>query len=134
MLKSHLGVNWMAIDCYISYSDSNTVRRSWNDKLGNCDFPLALIFLLNPQSSRYLHSRHLPNSDEIVTSVRQFSSWIIWGKTGNSSTLFAHSTELALILLRHGQYDAVEVSIPDFGYLTLFSFEINTILFFQTVT
>ncbi|EXC04051.1 hypothetical protein L484_011031 [Morus notabilis] len=91
--------------------DSSTSRRSWNEKLGKCDFPLAFVFLLNYQSfprDHHLHSRYLSNAHDIIISVRNFSCWIIWGKTGESSTFLSHSTELALILLRHGQYNAVE--------------------------
>ncbi|KAL5542946.1 hypothetical protein UlMin_010656 [Ulmus minor] len=91
--------------------DSNAGKRSWNEKLGKCDFPLAFIFLSNTQSSfgdQYLHSRYLPNMHDIIILVRNFGSWIIWGRTGDSTTFLSHSTELALILLRHGQYDAVE--------------------------
>ncbi|KAJ6426310.1 hypothetical protein OIU84_022009 [Salix udensis] len=50
-----------------------------------------------------------PNPQEIVNLVRGFTSWIIWGKTGEESTSFLRrSSEIALILLRHGQYGAVE--------------------------
>ncbi|POO04174.1 Guanine nucleotide-binding protein, beta subunit [Trema orientale] len=91
--------------------DNSASKRSWNEKLGKCDFPLAFVFLLNTQSSSrdsHLYSRYLPNLHDIIRSVRNFSSWIIWGKTGESSTFLSHSTELALILLKNGQYDAVE--------------------------
>lgn len=48
---------------------------------------------------------------QVVTStVRRFTSWIIWGMNGEDSSAFlSHSTELALILIRHGQYKAAEV-------------------------
>ncbi|XP_062108027.1 nuclear pore complex protein NUP160 [Humulus lupulus] len=92
--------------------DNNASKRSWNEKLGKCDFPLAFVLLLNTRSSTrdsHLYSKYLPNLHDIIRSVRNFSSWIIWGKTGESSTFLSHSTELALILLKNGQYDAVEL-------------------------
>ncbi|KAA8545346.1 hypothetical protein F0562_020130 [Nyssa sinensis] len=93
--------------------DGNVNKRSWNEKLGKCDFTLAFILLLNAQSTSedqsQLSSRHLPDPSSFISSVREFTSWIIWGITGEeSSVFFGHSTELALILLRHGQFDAVE--------------------------
>ncbi|KAG6727322.1 hypothetical protein I3842_02G124200 [Carya illinoinensis] len=92
--------------------DSNVCRRSWDEKLGKCHFTLAFILVLSVQSSsvqhNHLSSKSLPNSLDIMNSMRDFSSWIIWGKSGESSAFLSHSTELALILLRHGQYDAVE--------------------------
>uniref|UniRef100_A0A5B7BIU5 Uncharacterized protein n=1 Tax=Davidia involucrata TaxID=16924 RepID=A0A5B7BIU5_DAVIN len=93
--------------------DGNVNKRSWNEKLGKCDFTLAFILLLNAQSTSedqsHLSSRHLPDPRSFIYSIRDFTSWIIWGMTGEeSSVFFGHSTELALILLRHGQFDAVE--------------------------
>ncbi|XP_031284855.1 nuclear pore complex protein NUP160 isoform X3 [Pistacia vera] len=93
--------------------DSNIGKRSWNEKLGKCDFTLAFILLLNNQSSlgdpSCILPRCLPNPQEVTGSVRGFTSWIIWGKTGEESSSFLrHSTQLALILLKHGQYDAVQ--------------------------
>ncbi|GMY33051.1 nuclear pore complex protein NUP160 isoform X1 [Fagus crenata] len=92
--------------------DSNMGKRSWNEKLGKCHFTLAFILLLNIQSFPGGHielsSRCLPNSDDISNSIQDFTSWIIWGKSGEPSAFLSHSTELALILLRHGQYDAAE--------------------------
>jgi len=92
-------------------------KRSWNEKLGKCHFTLAFILLHNIQSSSgdrsNLSSRCLPSSHDISNSMREFTSWIIWGKSGESSAFLSHSTELAPILLRHGQYDATEViSLP----------------------
>ncbi|CAK7335902.1 unnamed protein product [Dovyalis caffra] len=93
--------------------DNKTDRRSWNEKLGKCDFTLAFILLLTFQNSSGDPSQPslqcLPNPQEIVNLVRDFTSWIIWGKTGEESTSFLRrSSEIALILLRHGQYGAVE--------------------------
>jgi hypothetical protein len=88
-------------------------KRSWNEKLGKCHFTLAFILLHNIQSSSGDHSklssRCLPSSHDVINSMRDLTSWIIWGKSGESSAFLSHSTELALILLRHGQYDAIEV-------------------------
>ncbi|XP_012074439.1 nuclear pore complex protein NUP160 isoform X1 [Jatropha curcas] len=92
--------------------DGSTDKRSWNEKLGKCNFTLAFILLLSIQISHgdpNRPSRYLPNPQEILCSVRDFTSWIIWGKSGEESNSFLkRSTELALILLRHSQYDAVE--------------------------
>lgn len=95
--------------------DSNIGKRSWNEKLGKCHFTLAFILLLNMQSlpggHTLLSSRCLPNPHDISNSIQDFTSWIIWGKSGGPSSFLSHSRELALILLRHGQYDAAEVII-----------------------
>ncbi|KAJ9153482.1 hypothetical protein P3X46_026915 [Hevea brasiliensis] len=93
--------------------DGSTDKRSWNERLGKCDFPLAFILLLNIQISfgdpDQRSPQYLPNPQDIIGSVRDFTSWIIWGKSGEESNLFLkRSTEIALILLRHSQYDAVE--------------------------
>ncbi|CAH9085976.1 unnamed protein product [Cuscuta europaea] len=91
----------------------NNERRSWNEKLGKSDFTLAFLLLLSIQCSSDTQSdlsfRSLPDPTCIKNSVQHFTSWIIWGVIGEgSSGFFSHSVELALILLRHGQYDAVE--------------------------
>ncbi|XP_059648344.1 nuclear pore complex protein NUP160 isoform X2 [Cornus florida] len=93
--------------------DGKADERSWNKMLGKCDFKLAFILLLSarstPEDQNHLSSRCHPNPSNIILSVKGFTSWLIWGMTGEaSSAFFSHSTELALILLRHGQYDAVE--------------------------
>lgn len=93
--------------------DSNIDKRSWNERLGKCDFTLAFILLLNIQNSTedtsHKSFRRLPDSSSIISSVRDFTSWIMWGNTGEeSSAFFSHSTELALFLFRHGQCDAVQ--------------------------
>lgn len=93
--------------------DSKINKRSWREKLGKCDFTLASLLLLNNQSSsgyeRHLSLRCLPNPQDVISSVQQFTSWIVWGNTGEVSSSFTRrSTELAIVLLRHGQYDAVE--------------------------
>nr|GMD42356.1 nuclear pore complex protein NUP160 isoform X1 [Ipomoea batatas] len=92
--------------------DSNE-QRSWNEKLGKSDFTLAFLLLLSIQGSSegqsHLSFRYLPDPASITNSVQQFTSWIIWGRKDEESSVFlSHSVELALILLRHGQYDAVE--------------------------
>lgn len=104
----------------VNFVDSNIEKRSWNEKLGKCDFTLAFILLLHSQNStgdpNHILSRRLPNPQEVTGSVRGFTSWIIWGKTGEESSSFLrHSTQLALILLEHGQYEAAQViSVPFF--------------------
>ncbi|OMO76186.1 Suppressor of auxin resistance [Corchorus capsularis] len=93
--------------------DNNIHKRSWSEKLGKCDFTLASLLLLDIKSS-FMHERHislgcLPSPQDVISSVQKFTSWIVWGSTGEvSSSFFRRSTELAVILLRHGQYDAVE--------------------------
>ncbi|KAF7127679.1 hypothetical protein RHSIM_Rhsim11G0112000 [Rhododendron simsii] len=93
--------------------DNSVDKRSWNEKLGKCDFTFGCILLLDAQSSSedqsHLSVRCLPDPASFIKSMRDFTSWIIWGRTGEENpSFFSHSTELALILLRHGQYDAVE--------------------------
>lgn len=91
----------LQIDCKID-------KRSWNERLGKSDFTLAYIILLNTRSSSTNQSR-LSNPQRVTNSVREFTSCIIFGMTEEeSSAFFRCSAELALILLRHGQYDAVE--------------------------
>nr|XP_011466909.1 PREDICTED: nuclear pore complex protein NUP160 isoform X2 [Fragaria vesca subsp. vesca] len=91
---------------------SNTGRRSWNEKLGKCDFTLAFIFLLNVRSSDKDQSpfspRSIPNVQDIIDSIREFASWTMWGQNGEPLTPLRRAADLALILLRHKQYDAVE--------------------------
>ncbi|XP_017979220.1 PREDICTED: nuclear pore complex protein NUP160 [Theobroma cacao] len=93
--------------------DNNINKRSWIEKLGKCDFTLASLLLLNSQSSsgyeRCLSLGCLPDPHDVISSVQKFTSWIVWGNTGEvSSSFLRRSTELAIVLLRHGQYDAVE--------------------------
>ncbi|XP_047324446.1 nuclear pore complex protein NUP160 [Impatiens glandulifera] len=92
--------------------DNNTGKRPWNEKLGKGDFTLACVFLPNIGRSSEDPSQlcaSFPNPESIIRSMRDFTSWIVWGKTGKEShSFFSHSTELALILLRHGQYAAAE--------------------------
>ncbi|KAG8364004.1 hypothetical protein BUALT_Bualt19G0081200 [Buddleja alternifolia] len=93
--------------------DSNVDKRLLNGRLGKCEFSLAFILLLSMQSSsRDLSNgsfRRLPNPSRLISLSREFTSWIIWGRSGEeSSVFFSHSIDLALILLRHGQYNATE--------------------------
>ncbi|PPD81238.1 hypothetical protein GOBAR_DD21811 [Gossypium barbadense] len=99
--------------------DNKINKRSWREKLGKCDFTLASLLLLNNQSSsgyeRHLSLGCLLNPHEIITSVQKFASWIVWGNTGEvSSSFLRRSTELAIVLLRNGQYDAVEYLLAIF--------------------
>ncbi|XP_022155992.1 nuclear pore complex protein NUP160 isoform X2 [Momordica charantia] len=92
--------------------DTNGGKEIWKGKLGKCDFTLASLLLLKFHSSAqgpiYLSSKCLLNPQEIVIATQNFTSWIIWGNSREPSAFLNTSTELALILLRHGQYDAVE--------------------------
>ncbi|KAK1430067.1 hypothetical protein QVD17_12562 [Tagetes erecta] len=90
--------------------DSSANRRSWNGKLGKCDFPLAFILLLDHQNSfECVVSRRLPDPSSIIAPVHNFTSWIVWGRSEDESSSFStRSTMLSLILLKHGQFDAVE--------------------------
>ena len=115
--------------------DSNIDRKSWNERLGKCDFTLAFMLLLNIRSSSgdlsHLSLRSLPSPRSFISSVRDFTSWMIWGSTGEeSSAFFSHSTELASILLKHGQYDAVEVCLYAFNFLWWESFSFFPFLLF----
>lgn len=52
----------------------------------------------------------LPNPISLVSLTRALISWIIWGRSGEeSSVFFSNSTDLALILLSNNQYSATEV-------------------------
>ncbi|KAK6925523.1 Nuclear pore complex protein NUP160, partial [Dillenia turbinata] len=93
--------------------DSSFDKRLLNENLGKCGFSLAFILLLYSQCYSGNQSccslKCLPSPDNFMCSIQDFSSWLIWGRTGEeSSAFFGHSTELAQMLLRHGQYEAVE--------------------------
>lgn len=93
--------------------DGSIDRRSLNEKLGKCDFTLGFVLLLSLQSSSQeqanLSSIHLPNPSNVLTLVREFTSWIIRGRTGEeSSFFFIHSIDLAFIFLRYSQYNAMQ--------------------------
>lgn len=90
-------------------------RRSLNEKLGKCDFTLGFVLLLSLQNSSQeqanLSSVHLPNPSNVLTLVREFTSWIIRGRTAEeSSVFFIHSIDLSFIFLRYSQYNAIQVS------------------------
>lgn len=96
-------------------SDGNVDRRSWNEKLGKSEFTLAFILLLGGRSGPSFG--HLPDPNSLSKSVQEFASWIMWGRTeAEPSVFFSHSIGLALVLLRHGQYDAVEVGCRHFHF------------------
>ncbi|XP_054791802.1 nuclear pore complex protein NUP160-like isoform X2 [Prosopis cineraria] len=90
----------------------NMGKRSWNEKLGRCDFTLAFIFLLNARSSsvdgNQLSSESFSNMLGIVVKIRDFVSWIIYGQSGGFSTFLSRSIDLSFILFKHGQYGAAE--------------------------
>ncbi|KAL9246080.1 hypothetical protein vseg_019660 [Gypsophila vaccaria] len=93
--------------------DNNSSKRSWTEKLGSVDFTLAFIVLLDDQGSSKGWNSHslsnFTNPQSCINLIRHLSSWIIWGRSGKIRLhVFGHSIELALSLLRHGQYDAVE--------------------------
>ncbi|KAL2491059.1 SUPPRESSOR OF AUXIN RESISTANCE1 [Abeliophyllum distichum] len=93
--------------------DGNDDKRSWNERLGKCDFPLAFILLLSMRSSYgdlgHLSFRRLSNPSSLISLSREFASWIIWGRAGEESSVsFSHSIDLAVVLLRHGQFNAAE--------------------------
>ncbi|KAK9122460.1 hypothetical protein Syun_020077 [Stephania yunnanensis] len=93
--------------------DGNSDNRSWNGKPGFCNFPLACLLFVDRgcygEDHAYLSSHSLPNPNDIVRSVRTFSSWIIWGLTHKEyASFFSHSTDLTVVLMKRGQYEAVE--------------------------
>ncbi|XP_050147868.1 nuclear pore complex protein NUP160-like isoform X2 [Malus sylvestris] len=94
----------------VLHIDSNMGRRSWNEKLGKCEFTLAFIFLASIRTSsgdRVCFSlRSIPDVKDISISMQDFVSWIIWAHTAESFTFLKRATDLALILLRHGLYYA----------------------------
>lgn len=106
---------------FYTQPDTSANRRSWNDKLGKCDFTLAFILLLDQQNTFEeggAVSRHLPNPNSLIAPVHNFTSWIVWGRSEDESSSFStRSTVLALILLKHGQFDAVEVLLHFFYYI-----------------
>ncbi|CAN4110826.1 unnamed protein product [Withania somnifera] len=71
-------------------------QRLWNEKLGKSESTLAFILLLGGHSGPSFG--HLPDPSSLSKSNR---SRII--------CFFSHSIGLALMLLRHGQYAAVEI-------------------------
>ncbi|KAL3729190.1 hypothetical protein ACJRO7_026308 [Eucalyptus globulus] len=90
--------------------DSSSDRGSWEEKLGRSDFVLAFILLLSSNSFSEGLDMSLPDPQVVTSTVRRFTSWMIWGMNGDDSSAFlSHSTELALILIRHGQYKAAEL-------------------------
>ncbi|KAL0412834.1 UNVERIFIED_CONTAM: Nuclear pore complex protein [Sesamum radiatum] len=93
--------------------DSNEHKRLWTGRLGKCDFSLAFLLLLSMQSSSSelgnVSFSRLLNPSSLIGLSREFTSWIIWGRSGEeSSVFFSNSIDLALVLLRHGQFNATE--------------------------
>ncbi|KMT07804.1 hypothetical protein BVRB_6g146170 [Beta vulgaris subsp. vulgaris] len=93
--------------------DNDTGKRLWTAKLGSIDFTLAYILVLDAQgssegwNSQYLSD--LPNPGSFIDLVQHFSGWLVWGTSAETPLyVFGHSTEIALSLLRHGQYNAAE--------------------------
>lgn len=108
---------------YCYFPDSSIDKRSWKERQGKPDFTLAfLIFSNGPSSSEdhdELTQKNIPGPQDILSAARNFISWIIWGRTGEESSLFlSHSAELAMILIRNGQYNAAEVIfLPPYLYM-----------------
>lgn len=99
---------------YCYYPDSSFDRRSWKERQGKPNFTLAFLLLpFGPNCSEEhdeLTLRNIPGPQDILSAARNFIGWIIWGRTGEESSIFlSHSTELAMILIRNGQYSAAEV-------------------------
>ncbi|KAG9439278.1 hypothetical protein H6P81_019443 [Aristolochia fimbriata] len=93
--------------------DNSSDKQSWNKMLGRYGFTLACILLRNfpasDEDKTCLSSMSFPNPDNFVSLVRNFSSWIVWGRKGEEpSGSFHHQLDLATVLLRHHQYEAVE--------------------------
>ncbi|XP_052109243.1 nuclear pore complex protein NUP160 [Arachis duranensis] len=91
--------------------DCNTGKQLWNEKLGRHDNTLAFILLLNVSSSSTDHGHLLerfPNMQSFGDMMSDFISWIRWGQSRDFSMLPSCSIDLAFILFKHGQYEAVE--------------------------
>ncbi|RYR42511.1 hypothetical protein Ahy_A08g038982 isoform C [Arachis hypogaea] len=91
--------------------DCNTGKQLWNEKLGRHDNTLAFILLLNVSSSSTDHGHLLerfPNMQSFGDMMSDFISWIRWGQSRDFSILPCCSIDLAFILFKHGQYEAVE--------------------------
>lgn len=69
---------------------------------------------------RNLSFSRLPNPSSLVSLSREFTSWIICGRSGEeSSVFFSNAIDLAIILLGHNQYNATEVCFfltPDHSF------------------
>ncbi|XP_031391658.1 nuclear pore complex protein NUP160 [Punica granatum] len=96
--------------------DSSIDKRSSKDRQGKRDFTLAYLLLSNGLNSSEEHDklghRYLPGPQIILSAARNFISWIIWGRAGEESSIFlSHTSELAMILIRNGQYNAAELLI-----------------------
>lgn len=102
-------------------ADNNMAKRSWNEKLGRCDFTLAFI-LLNARSSsiddNQIPSECFSNMPGIVVKSREFVSWIIYGQAGGMSTFLSRSIDLSFILFKHKQYGAAEVIFFPFSFFS----------------
>ncbi|GAB4847402.1 hypothetical protein Ancab_026460 [Ancistrocladus abbreviatus] len=93
--------------------DSNGDKRSWTERLGSINFTLDFVLTLSSRGSFEDQNRQssssFPSPQNFVSLVQSYISWLIWGGPGETSSyIFGRSIELAHILLRHGQYNAVE--------------------------
>ncbi|KAK4801422.1 hypothetical protein SAY86_021909 [Trapa natans] len=93
--------------------DNSIDRRLWKERQGKPDFTLAFLLLsYGPYCSEEhdkLTLRDILGPQDILSAARDFIGWIIWGRTGEESSIFlTHNTELAMILIRNRQYRAAE--------------------------
>ncbi|GAB2231275.1 hypothetical protein Drorol1_Dr00027564, partial [Drosera rotundifolia] len=94
--------------------DGNTSKPRWMEKINVMNFTLDYVLILNANiyspNWKSQYSSCLPSPWNLTSMVKNFISWRIRGPSGKGvSHAFGHLTELALVLLRHGQYNAVEI-------------------------
>lgn len=108
-------VNLKIILTFVNGPDNNIGKRPWSENAGKCHFTIAYVLILNIHGfygdPSHVPLRSLLNPQDITSSVQGFTGWIIWGEKCEESSFLRRSTQLALILLRHGQYDAAEVNM-----------------------
>lgn len=93
---------------------NKTDKRSLHGKLGSSDFTLACLldFPCSSEGEDFLCSKSFPNPSKLIHFVQKFSSLVVWGKTGEELPFTSKpALELASLLLRHGQYEAAEVTV-----------------------
>ncbi|KAL9253691.1 Nuclear pore complex protein NUP160-like protein [Drosera capensis] len=94
--------------------DGNTSKPEWMEKINVMNVTLDYVLILNAKiyspNWKSQYSSCLPSPWNLTSMVKNFISWTIRGPSGKGfSYAFGHLTELALVLLRHGQYNAVEL-------------------------
>ncbi|KAL0919897.1 hypothetical protein M5K25_012023 [Dendrobium thyrsiflorum] len=89
---------------------SKAVKRPSDGKLGLSGYTLAFLVdfpSFSEGDAKFLKS--FLSSDQLFRSVWKFSSLIVYGVTGNESSITSTPMiELASLLVRHGQYEAAE--------------------------